>query len=266
MKKKLLAIDVDGTLINDRLELTKKTESVLMALSNQGFLIVLASGRPWRSMADYYERLRCTGPVITYNGAHVYDPKDPTFKELKKTFDPEDVRDIADKMGKKITSFMCETGSMVYLSRIDDYLDHYFPYKNGQYYVGSIAQLVQQPCYTAIFRCVHKYDLKLKKVVEAHPGVHFRHWTKSLYSEACLEGASKGEGLRYIRETLGYAKEDVYAFGDSDNDYEMLLESDHPYAMRGCKSQFLTEHFPWTESDNNHSGVALTLEKLFLKP
>lgn len=266
MNKKLLAIDVDGTLINDHLVMSKKTEGVLLELSKKGFLIVLASGRPWRSMADYYERLQCTGPVITYNGAHVYSPKDSAFPEMKKMFDPEDIRDIATKMGPKITSFMCETGSMVYLSRIDDYLNHYFPYKNGQYYVGSIAELITLPCYTAIFRSIHRYDDELKKTVESHPGVCFRHWTKSLYSEAHLEGVSKGEALRYLEKKLGFDPKDVYAFGDSDNDLEMLEASGHPFAMKGCKSHLLANRFPLTEDDCNHSGVALTLEKLFVKP
>jgi Cof subfamily protein (haloacid dehalogenase superfamily) len=264
MNKKLIAIDVDGTVLNRHLALSRATTEVISALAKEGHLIALASGRPWRAMREYYEALGCSGPVITYNGGYVFDPLDPSFAELRRTFKAEDIAAIALRMGPKITSFMCETGSMIYLSRIDDYLDHYFPFKNEQYMVGSIAAMVREPCFTAIFRCAHKYDEELRAEVESHEGLCFRHWTNSLYSEACLAGVSKGSGLRHIMDALDFPKEDVYAFGDSTNDYEMLAESGHPFAMKNCKSPLLASSFPSADDDNDHDGVAKTLRRLFL--
>ena len=83
MTKKLIFIDLDGTLLNDSFELTPYTKDVLKRISEKGHLVVLASGRPPRAILPYYEELGLKTPFIAYNGTYVIDPNDKSFPSLK---------------------------------------------------------------------------------------------------------------------------------------------------------------------------------------
>lgn len=265
MERKLIALDVDGTLIDNKLRLSAFSAEVLSSLSKKGYFIVLASGRPFRAMKEIYARLQCLGPVITYNGAHAFSPEGSSFpmSPLYRRFKKEDIIAISKARKKEITSFMCEDGAKVFLKREDNYLDHYFPYKNLPYEIGPMEKILTSDPYTCLFRSAHSNDGKLKATVESFPGLKFRHWTNSFYSEAHLDGVSKGNALDYVLKTMGIAPEDVYAFGDSDNDFEMLSLAGHPFSVKGCKSHLLSSKFAETKKDNDHDGVALTLKEIF---
>jgi|LAHS01.1.fsa_nt_gb 5-amino-6-(5-phospho-D-ribitylamino)uracil phosphatase len=265
MTRKLIAVDVDGTLINDRLELTRHSVELLKRILAEGHLLVLASGRPYRAMKPYYDLLGLKTPLICYNGAHVFDPQDPSFIELKRTFPQEAVKDIAFRSQSLVTSFMCESEKRSYLLREDDYLNHYFPYQQGDYVIGQISDILHEDVYTMLYRSSHENVAALQKIVEAHPGIKYRHWTSSFYSEAYLEGVSKGSALSYIINRYGFAKEDIYAYGDSDNDFEMLQLAGHPFALNSCKSSLLRSTFPQTKNGNNQDGVAVSLAEELLK-
>jgi Cof subfamily protein (haloacid dehalogenase superfamily) len=265
MNRKLIAVDVDGTLINDHLELTRHSLDLLKAILEAGHLLVLSSGRPYRSLSSYYQALQLTGPIICYNGAHVFSPRDPSFPELKRPFSLDLVKAIAKESQGLVTSFMCESEKRAYLLREDPYLDHYFPYRKGEYRLGPIDQILEEDPYTMLFRCAHSKVEQLQEIVEGHPGVKYRHWTSSFYSEAYLEGVDKGSALSYIIERYGFAKEDIYAYGDSDNDYEMLSLAGHPFALASCKSELLRSSFPQTKNGNNQDGVAVSLAEELLR-
>jgi Cof subfamily protein (haloacid dehalogenase superfamily) len=265
MTRKLIAVDVDGTLINDRLQLSHHSLELLTLLLKEGHLLILASGRPYRSLKPYYDLLSLHSPLIAYNGAHVFDPKDPSFNELKRPFAQETVKAIAKESEGLVSSFMCESEKRAYLLREDNYLDHYFPYQQGDYRLGKISEILDEDVYTMLYRCSHANVAKLQAIVESHPGIKYRHWTSSFYSEAYLDGVNKGSALRYIVEQYGFAKEDIYAYGDSDNDYEMLQLAGHPFALKSCKSELLRSHFPQTKNGNNQDGVAVSLAEELLR-
>jgi len=265
MRAKLIAIDIDGTLINDHLQMTSFTAETLRGLLSRGHVVILASGRPYRSLAPFYEAIGSQDPIIAYNGIHVYNPKDPNFVPVKHVFPSSSIIRIAQRLEGKITSMECESDTMIYLQREDAYLNHYFPYQDFPHQIGSIPSLLHEDVYTAVFRSTHQNDPAVQAAVLSEKGMAYRHWTSSFYSEAYFPGVDKGSGLAYIAEKLGYAKEDIIAFGDSDNDLEMLSYAGKGFAIIHCKSPTLLANFPSTEKDNNHDGVALTLKDLLLK-
>ena len=81
MKIQLVAIDLDGTLLNSAKRITATTAAILRAARQEaGAHIVLASARPPRSVMPFYQLLDLDAPMINYNGALVYDP--PTQRAL----------------------------------------------------------------------------------------------------------------------------------------------------------------------------------------
>ena len=264
MNAKLIAVDLDGTLLNSQNRLSAFSRDIFAELAAKGFTIILASGRPYRSLAPFYQAMGLSTPVIAYNGIHVFNPSDPSFPELKRVFLRKDVVAIAQELGEKATSFLCEGDHFIYLSREDAYLAHYFPYAEYPHRIGRIDQLVQEDVYAMVFRSSHANLPQLKQVVESHDGIAFRSWTSSFYSEAYYHGVDKGSALAYLKKKLGFEKDDVYAFGDSLNDLGMLEEAGHPYAVLHGKSPLLSSRFPTTKKGNDHDGVALMLAELFL--
>ena len=74
IKYKLLALDIDGTLLNDKRELTDRTVEAIKRAIDSGVHVTLCTGRPIQGVKWFVERLGITAPVITYNGAEIVDP------------------------------------------------------------------------------------------------------------------------------------------------------------------------------------------------
>lgn len=74
LRYRLVATDIDGTLLNDSLEVSARTRSVLERLRRHGVDLVLSTARPPRAIGALYAELNLSTPVIAYNGALVYDP------------------------------------------------------------------------------------------------------------------------------------------------------------------------------------------------
>lgn len=259
----MIVIDMDGTLLYAGNKIGLLNKDYIKRLSNQGYLVVLASGRPWRSMKPFYEMLECNGPVICYNGALVFNPKNSEFPVISRLFSKEMLKEIAVKGKDFITSFMAEDLEDIFVSRIDHHLEKYFWYDGMNVHQGDMSKIISKDTYTALFRCTHAHDDELKNIIAGYEGIEFRHWTHSFYSELAFKGLDKGAGLAHIRDYCNIPKEDIYAFGDADNDYSMLDLAGHPYAMKGCKSEKLASAFPVTKKGDAQSGVALQLLELF---
>ena len=90
----LIAVDMDGTLLNSKKKISLKTYFYLRKLSKQGHKIILASGRPIRALKFYYDKLKLDTPMVCYNGSFIYSPTDKNFKTIDNRFTIPMVLDI----------------------------------------------------------------------------------------------------------------------------------------------------------------------------
>lgn len=258
----LLAIDVDGTLLRSDLTISRYTHQVLKGLIDDGHKIVLCSGRPPRSMLPFYEALGLDTPLISYNGALVYIPGNPSFEPIKATIDKGFVKELFARTRGMVTSMVAESEFASYTLRHDSYLDHYFPYKGMKYIEGPLDETLDEDPYIVLMRHVHKYDDEINRLATRENILH-RHWRNSFYSELYIQGHDKGAGLQYIQDRLGISKEETLAFGDSDNDIPMLLNAKQGYLMKNHKGLKNHEGFILTKRTNDQDGLALTLKEIF---
>lgn len=262
MKKKLIALDIDGTLTNGSLPLSEKTIKILKELSKEGHEIVLASGRPIRAILPYLNEIGIASPFIAYNGLWAHRSSSFLVKKGY-MFKKEIVQEIYDKAKDKLISFMAESETNIYCSSHDDYLDMYFPYAGMNEIKGNPVK-IEEDVLTVLFKCEDKDVEFLKELVESYPGYGYRHWTSSPYSEMYMKGIDKGFALSLIQKALDISKEDTIAIGDSDNDFEMLEKAKYAYAMKDSKSKKLLSSFPHTKKGLMEDGAALTLKELLL--
>ncbi len=260
---KLIACDIDGTLLRDDYSLSEETVSYISALGKRGILFVLASGRPPRSIIPYYKALGLNTPIISYNGALVYSPSSSDFPVIKRAFPKEEVLEIYAKASSFLLGFQAESEKSIYRLKEDPALLSYFWEKDMAIHQGDPLDTLMEDPLAVVFKCAREDDERLKEMVEAHPSFAYRHWSDCLFSELSLKGVSKGEGLRAILSYYGIPKEDCYAFGDSHNDAEMLRCAGHAFAMKNAKAAPLFQEFQSTAFTNEEDGLLHELRLLF---
>lgn len=264
MIKGLIVTDLDGTLLDSRGLYSKRSRDYLRRLSHDGYIVVLASGRPYRAMAHIYEDLECTGPVIAYNGGLVFHPGHDDFPRYEKRFCRDDVLSIRKASEGIVDVYMAESDENLYVEGDGTGLFPYFPNRDIKIVEGPIADTLKENPFTCLFHELDKAEGKLESICENHPNIAYRSWSNSNYSELAIPGVHKGTALVYIMQQYGLNKEDVYAFGDASNDEEMLEVSGHPFVMKNARANYLKDIYPVTKNTVEEDGVIAELESLLI--
>ena len=262
--RSLFAIDIDGTLLRSDYSIGAFTKSVLKDLVNEGHVVLLASGRPIRSLLPYYKSLGLKGPIVCYNGAYVGQPENPLcFPTIDPCISKEEIVSIVSPLQDRLDFFMGENHQKMTASQENPFLDKYFPTTSLTRTISPTLSDLPEKMKIFIFSAKEEVADQIEARLANYPQYSFHRWRNVPYYEIVLTGASKGDALRAVAAYYGIHKEDTYAFGDSENDLSLLEEAGHPFAMKGCKSVLLPKLFPLTEKGNDQDGVAFEITKLF---
>ena len=266
MNKYLIALDMDGTLLNSSQKIERKTSSYLHSLALQGHIIVIASGRPFRSIEPYYNELGLSSPCICYNGAYIHSTND-AFKN-ESFYIPKDVcLDVISSLDQnRLLNVMCENSSSMHLLHEDDVLGKYFFMDKIEISYGDFNKTLKDDPNIIIFRATdEKEDFKenITKAVEKH-GLKIRFWSGlTSFSEIYSPKVTKAHALSKIASYYNIPKENIIAFGDAPNDLEMLEEAGIGVAMKNASLELLKKAKYITPEDNNNEGIYLFLKDFF---
>jgi len=261
--RSLFAIDIDGTLLRPDYSIGPLTKSVLKDLVEEGHVVLLASGRPVRSLLPYYKALGLKGPIVCYNGAYLGQPEHPLcFPTIDPCLSKEEIVSIISPYLDKLDFFMGESHQKMTSNKEDIFLGKYFPLAGMERVISPALSELPEKMKIFIFSSKEEVAKQIEESLSAYPQYSFHSWRNVPYYEIVLTGATKGDALRRVAAYYGIHKEDIYAFGDSENDLTLLQEAGHPFAMKGCKSTLLQKTFPLTEKGNDQDGVAFEITKL----
>lgn len=256
---KLVAIDMDGTLLNDNKEISCRNKEKIYQLIKEGIHVVLATGRTFGSASRYAAELGLDIPIITYNGSLV--------KEViteKVIYSKQILNNVAREVltiGEKLK--VC---SRVYVDDIpfieEDaeelkllYQEHGISYR----VVGKLSENIDGDPYMIIFG---DYTGEIKEAVEC-----LRHLPVSVTSstagsiEIMAGGVSKAKALEYLAGMLKIDRSEIIAIGNSLNDYEMISWAGLGVAMKNSDEELLQKWNIVSQYDNNEDGVAHILER-----
>jgi Cof subfamily protein (haloacid dehalogenase superfamily) len=242
---RLLAIDIDGTLVNSRDELTPDTQEALIRAGRAGIQVVLATGRRYSRTLHLVEPLGIDVPLITAGGALVKDPKD--HRTLHKTpFDPQLLRQILrliDQGG--YDPLLCADtfaeGFDFYLARakvktpeLQEYLD--LNSNDGRIWPNLISN--PPPDVFSVFTMGAKDQMLILEQI-LHGTLSGRITTHVLRSpryrgflaEIAPAGVSKWSGVKRLAESLGIEEAEICAVGDDVNDIPMIRAAGLGVAM-----------------------------------
>lgn len=80
--KHLIALDLDGTLLTDKKEISPRTKQAVLSAIEAGHIVVIATGRPHRASIDFYQELGLDTPMVNFNGALIHHPRDSKWDVL----------------------------------------------------------------------------------------------------------------------------------------------------------------------------------------
>ncbi len=266
MKPFLIALDMDGTLLDSQGHISEKTIAYLRQLEKDGHKIIISSGRPIRAIKKYYDELGLHSPIICYNGAFITSPYDPTFKEKVFVFPMDVVKQIYREIGTEyIANVMCETNNDIWLLKEDQVLSSFFWHENMTVHYGDLCQTLNQDPMTMIIESTSKEaDPIVIEAVEKHQGLKVRFWNGlySLFSEIYFEDVSKAAGLCYIADFYKIPTDRIIAIGDACNDVEMLLLAKYSVAMINGDDNIKKHANRISKYDNDHDGVLHVLKEI----
>lgn len=262
--KKIIAFDMDGTLLNDKKKISFLTKLFLRNLSKKGYLIVLASGRPSRALNKYYKQLKLKTPMICYNGAYVFNPNDKNFPTIEFEFPKNIICEVLEKIKCHIKNVMCETDTEIWVDKKDEYLAKFFWYENMDVHYGELSKTLTKDPMTCIVQTPFEYrDTKeIDKVLDKYPHLGARFWTGSPYFELFYKATSKGEALKKICEYYKIPTKNLIVFGDAENDVEMFNEAGCSVLMKNSQYDLKEKTTMISVKDNNHNGIYFTLKKI----
>ncbi|WP_059105514.1 sugar-phosphatase [Shouchella shacheensis] len=268
---KLIAIDMDGTLLNDQHEVTNEVKDALREAKSQGVNVVLCTGRPIGGVRSYLDDLNLTEEgdfVIAYNGALVQNSYSGevvlshslTHKELKEIYE---------------LSLTLKT-PMHYFDSENVYTPnrHISPYTVYESYVTGVPltyQTVEEtPHDIAIPKIMfvdesEKLDQAMKALPASYKETYMMVKSAPFFLEILHPEVSKGNAVRHLAEKLGYGREEVLAIGDNGNDLTMVEYAGCGVAMANAIPE-LKEIADAHTGSNNENGVAHAIRDLALKP
>lgn len=257
---------MDGTLLNSQSEISETTLAYLRELDQQGHVIVLASGRPLRALKKYHEDLKLHSPIVCYNGAYIVSTLDQNFAPVQTNLNLEIVRQIILDVGiETLDNIMLESLDDIWLLREDDDLNSFFWHQDLDLIYGNPLLTINEDPMTLILRSKKRsnhHDQVIRDAVSKHPHYKVRFWHDSDYSEVFLDSVSKKEGLKIIADHYGIPHHHTIAFGDAENDIEMLGWAEYGIAMKNANPICKAHAKFIAEEDNDHDGIVVELKKI----
>lgn len=227
MKKYLICLDLDGTLLYDWETISKPTLNYLLELKKQGHQLVIATGRPYRSSKDFHALLGLDTPLINYNGGLVTSKDDPLFKEYSLSLKKEYVIDILENTKQYIKNAFAEVKDDIFLLHDTEEIRPLIHHFNGsRLFVGDMREILDQDTNGSIIIAHKDQDKYIEDYVKNNyeGKVLSRNWGNeyNFIIELFTPETNKGYALKYVADYLGFKREDIIAFGDGHNDIEML--------------------------------------------
>ena len=262
---RLVASDIDGTLIRSDGTLAPRTVDVLDRLYARGVPTVLVTGRPLRWLRQLYDQMAEPLPAICANGAVVYDPDTDQILQA----DPLDV-DLLLDVTKRLREAVPDIALAV---EVEDgrsfWYEESWPLRwegehNAVRVLASPEELTSAPAVKLLARsATAEPDAFFELVSRTLTGVaECTHSSSSALVEISASGVTKAAGLAWLCEREGFTADQVVAFGDMPNDIPMLGWAGRAVAMGNAHPAVL-EVADEVTSTNDEDGVAAYLSALF---
>ena len=285
---KLVAIDLDGTMLNSYGMVTENTKQAIKNTINKGTEVIIASGRPIDSIKTIAKEIGSENYFIAGNGALIYDiKKDEIIYE--KFMNKQKVLEIIK---------ICEENSISYnIYTEKTIIAKGLKYNVLYYYKENLKKEENKKTNITIVEDVYEYIKNLEnekflkitvcdetksvfnsiirklRTVEDIDVLDVLHMSRKMikqgtedvpieyyYTEITNKNVDKWKAIEYLANKMNISKDEIIAIGDNINDKEMIENAKVGIAM-GQSTPVITEIADFVTLNNNEDGVAKALEK-----
>lgn len=267
---KLLALDLDGTLLDGNRKIPRETKVRLMELKKQGVSIILATGRTFESAKRYYYELELDTPFIGCNGGVIYQPDQE--RVLKgAAFSKAEFIEVVEELTALGVFYQYYSLHCIFAKYLDfgvkrwDCENHLLP-ENWQMKIQieenpiSWAKDHYEPIYKILARSAEQKILdQVTRVIGGIDGID----TVSSLAFALDIGPAncdKGKALEVVGKVLGIEAKEMMAMGDNDNDQEMIRYAGLGIAM-GNATKAAKAAADYCMNLNDDPGVLQALDR-----
>ncbi|MCW6074436.1 Cof-type HAD-IIB family hydrolase [Clostridium sporogenes] len=274
MNYQLIALDMDGTLLNDEKKITEKTLSYIKRAKEKGVKVVISSGRVPGGLKFYEETIAKGEPMICANGALILNDKKETI--YNEGINKNTLLDIIDILRKyKNTYYHFYHDNIMCTEKFDYSTKKFYEFNkdierkyrieiriitDGKEYIKRRSREITK---IVVVDNDLEYLNRIQKEMEDNLKVSV---TKSHISniEICNFGISKGIALEKLADYYNIPIEKCIAVGNDENDISMIKKAGLGVFMRNTREE-LKKHADYiTYMDNNNDGIAEVIEKFIL--
>ena len=259
---KAIALDLDGTLLTTNKKISSRTVRLINSLVDQGVFVCIATGRSLSTTKQFIEHLNITTPLICYNGACIHDMKNNAdISHI--TIDEQIGREMVRLSMKTTAYFHMFLNHQLYFAPGSETADFLEPMSAEIGTTVDLASLADTRFTKGMYVGEPDVTLPIKNELERlFPNQLNIVYSHPQYLEVMPKEATKGKALAALLEQNQIAASETIAFGDAENDVEMLTWARYGVAM-GNSPEHVRLLAPYTTMSNDEDGVAVWLENFF---
>lgn len=264
MDIKLIALDLDGTLLNDNLEITPATLKAIQQTRDLGITVIISTGRPFIAALHYIEQLQLESPVICHNGAVIIKPNGEVLCDYALDKGPAvDFINFCKAQDYVLSLFIQKE---IFMER-----DHPLTWdihvrlnRTIPKIVADFAPLLTTPPIKILVSGEKEKIPTISSVLKSNFENRLNiSQSGEFYLDIVNKGISKGSSVQIVSQMLGIPMTQVMTMGDNYNDLEMIEEAGLGVVM-GNAAEDLKARGKFVTYTNNEDGVGHALRKFVL--
>ncbi len=259
MRVRLIASDMDGSLLNDKKEFPPRFWEDLQALDQKGIPFVAASGRSYPKQRRDFQQAPDSAWFICDNGALVMHQDAVCFSDC---LDAEGVHQIIDEMAKipDILPVLCGVQGAWHTPCPEAFRPHLTSYYINDHIVEDLHTVTDRILKIAICDLRGSANNSYPTLCPSFDARYNLVLSGPLWMDIMNRSVNKGRALRFIQEKLGVSREETMAFGDFYNDVELLQQASMSYVMENANDD-MKQYGKFVAPSNNEFGVMQVIHR-----
>ncbi|HLR33920.1 MAG TPA: Cof-type HAD-IIB family hydrolase [Tissierellales bacterium] len=260
---KLVAIDIDGTLIGDDFKIGLKTERKIRKLIDKGILVTLVTGRTYTASKQFSDILGIDIPLVVYNGGIIAnsETKDILYEKKIPLEESKNIIKFAEDRGIYVKAYIDD---ILYIEKMDERTRNFIEHHEVKWVELGQSLSEKLPAgANMIVTISEETDMK-----ELYNKIKTKNSVKTMSTQNSIEyipkNVSKGEGVKYLARKYNINRDEILAIGNSLNDLAMIEYAGIGVAMKNSDPMLLDRWNNISEYSNNEDGVYYVLEKYII--
>lgn len=264
MTYKLMAVDVDGTLLDSNSNLTEGTKKAIKLGVEKGLIFAISTGRPIQGVEHFNQILNLDLPFITYNGAMVVMGNSRKVLYEQK-LSAQNAKEILELGRKYNTTVMIWADNKLFVTEINDRTNKYKEISKVEpILVKDVDKLIKNGATKILWydeiEKIDKYQSEVGKYLDNRVNYHT---SRPMFLEFVDINASKAIAMEKLGEYYGIKQSEMIAVGDGYNDLSMIEYAGLGVVMANAKDA-IKEKADFVTLSNDEDGVAHVIYKFVL--